>query len=111
MPTPTLQEQVNDLLKFVFSSPKTPGKVALAQGLRADWRKVIKKHAKIPPDQAREIDAFTPAEVALVSRYMAGAVRAGKTPRLKIVPRLKAASGAARAKPQVSSNGDTNINC
>jgi hypothetical protein len=108
MPTPTLEEQVNDLLKFVFSKPETPGKAALVKALREDWRKVLKQHVKIPASQARQIDAFTREEVALVSRYMGASVRAGKIPRLTVKPT------SAKPKPTgpiVDQNGTNNVYC
>ena len=112
MATPSLQDQINDLMKFVFAPPKTPGKAAIAKALGEDWRKVVKGHTKLTAAQKKEIDNFTTEEVALLKRYMGSAARGGKVPLVKVVPK-SALSGQKLLSEKVEpGKGSTNnINC
>ena len=106
----TLQDQINDLMKFVFSPPKTPGKAAIAKALGEDWRKVVKQHANLTASQKRELDKFTAEEFGLMKRLMSSAAKGGKIPRVKVVaksPTQRLASTKV-AKGEGSTN---NVNC
>ena len=106
----TLQDQINDLMKFVFSPPKTPGKAAIAKALGDDWRKVIKEHAKLTASQKKELDKFTPEEFSLMKRLMSSAAKGGKIPRVKVV--AKSATQRAVSTKVAKGEGSTNnVNC
>jgi hypothetical protein len=113
-----IQAQVNDLLKFAFSPPITPGKIALQKQFASDWRQVIRTNIQLTPQQAGEIDALSDEEVGAMTKVMAASLKRGQVPKIKVVPKPTRATPAfakvvakAQRAPAKPGGGTNNINC